>query len=300
VNGEIKTQFTSQADGVCVHSTCTMCVTEEVTQQIQLNAGPNTITVHTTTEDEWYHQNAYFRVRFRQASCDADCSVCELKSGATYQPPTLLSSSSEGPSEGPSIGPSEGPSQGPSQVPSQGPSKGPSQGPSKGPSKGPSQVPSQAPSEGPSQGPSESPSASPSSKPSLRPSLSPISKPVCKTKDVTTKFPINKDVNCAWVGKDADSNTINQCKKTSDNGPVWDQCPETCGEVGVGSGGDETDVKGNFQILKGYYDCAYVAKGSDNRTRGECRKTSGNSKVWDQCPVTCGEVGEGNCAFLKP
>mmetsp|Transcript_10930 Transcript_10930/g.12049 ORF Transcript_10930/g.12049 Transcript_10930/m.12049 type:complete len:206 (+) Transcript_10930:165-782(+) len=138
------------------------------------------------------------------------------------------------------------------------------------------------------------------SRPSLRPSLSPISKPVCKTKDVTTKFPINKDVNCAWVGKDADSNTINQCKKTSDNGPVWDQCPETCGEVGVGSGGDETDVKGNFQILKGYYDCAYVAKGSDNRTRGECRKTSGNSKVWDQCPVTCGEVGEGNCAFLKP
>merc|ERR1712238_135499 len=69
VNGEIKTQFTSKADGKCVHTTCIMCVTEETTQQIQLNAGPNTITVKTTTQDGWYHQEAY---------CDVDCSGCEL------------------------------------------------------------------------------------------------------------------------------------------------------------------------------------------------------------------------------
>merc|ERR1712194_295250 len=77
-NGEIKTQFTSKADGKCVHTTCIMCVTKETTQQIQLNAGPNTITVKTTTQDGWYHQDAYFRVRFQEASCDADCSVCEI------------------------------------------------------------------------------------------------------------------------------------------------------------------------------------------------------------------------------
>jgi len=81
VNGEIKTQFTSKADGKCVHTTCIMCVTKETTQQIQLNAGPNTITVNTTTQDGWYHQDAYFRVRFQEASCDADCSVCELTGG---------------------------------------------------------------------------------------------------------------------------------------------------------------------------------------------------------------------------
>jgi len=78
VNGEIKTQFTSKADGKCVHTTCIMCVTKETTQQIQLNAGPNTITVNTTTQDGWYHQDAYFRVRFQEASCDVDCSGCEL------------------------------------------------------------------------------------------------------------------------------------------------------------------------------------------------------------------------------
>merc|ERR1712194_611831 len=77
-NGEIKTQFTSKADGKCVHTTCIMCVTKETTQQIQVNAGPNTITVKTTTQDGWYHQDAYFRVRFQEASCDVDCSGCEL------------------------------------------------------------------------------------------------------------------------------------------------------------------------------------------------------------------------------
>jgi len=68
-----------------------MCATEEVTQQIQLNTGPNTITVHTTTRDMWYHQNCYFCVRFQQASCDADCSVCELESShpiSTFVPTT--------------------------------------------------------------------------------------------------------------------------------------------------------------------------------------------------------------------
>merc|ERR1712194_911625 len=95
VNGQVKTQFTAQADGSCAVSTCVMCVIKDQTQQILLNAGPNIIKVDTTTEDGWYHKDAFFRVRFRQASCDADCSVCELKSGATDQPPTLLSSSSE-------------------------------------------------------------------------------------------------------------------------------------------------------------------------------------------------------------
>jgi len=135
--------------------------------------------------------------------------------------------------------------------------------------------------------------------PSYAPTHAPTPKPVCTTEDVIEEFPINKDVNCAWVAKDAASNTINQCKKTSGNKKVSDQCPETCEEVGVGSSGGEKDNKGNFQILKGNFYCAYVAKGSDNRTRGECRKTSGNSKVWDQCPVTCGEVGEGSCYFLQ-
>ena len=141
--------------------------------------------------------------------------------------------------------------------------------------------------------------------PSYPPTSAPTSKLVCTTKDVTTEFPINKDVNCTWVTKDAASNTINQCKKTSGSGKVWDQCPETCGEVSVvgctnNSECNKTDVIKNFQMLKGKVDCAYVAKGNDNRTRGECRKTSGKDKVWDQCPVTCGEVGEGNCALLKP
>jgi len=86
VNGEIKTQFTSKADGKCVHTTCIMCVTKETTQQIQLNAGPNTITVNTTTQDGWYHQDAYFRVRFQEASCDADCSVCEIKTPGSSVP----------------------------------------------------------------------------------------------------------------------------------------------------------------------------------------------------------------------
>jgi len=80
VNGEIKTKFTAEEDGTCLVSTCVMCVIKEQTQQIQLNAGTNIITVDTTTEDGWYHQGAFFRVRFRQASCDADCSVCELTS----------------------------------------------------------------------------------------------------------------------------------------------------------------------------------------------------------------------------
>merc|ERR1712238_572138 len=78
VNGVVKTQFTAKSDGVCAVSTCVMCVIKEQSQQIQLNAGTNIITVDTTTEDGWYHQDAFFRVRFRQASCDADCSVCEL------------------------------------------------------------------------------------------------------------------------------------------------------------------------------------------------------------------------------
>merc|ERR1712238_489566 len=78
VNGVVKTQFTAKSDGVCAVSTCVMCVIKEQSQQIQLKAGTNIITVDTTTEDGWYHQDAFFRVRFRQASCDADCSVCEL------------------------------------------------------------------------------------------------------------------------------------------------------------------------------------------------------------------------------
>merc|ERR1712238_127444 len=78
VNGVVKTQFTAKSDGICAVSTCVMCVIKEQSQQIQLNAGTNIITVDTTTEDGWYHQDAFFRVRFRQASCDADCSVCEL------------------------------------------------------------------------------------------------------------------------------------------------------------------------------------------------------------------------------
>merc|ERR1719148_219434 len=66
VNGVVKTQFTAKSDGVCAVSTCVMCVIKEQSQQIQLNAGTNIITVDTTTEDGWYHQDAFFRVRFRQ------------------------------------------------------------------------------------------------------------------------------------------------------------------------------------------------------------------------------------------
>jgi len=78
VNGVVRTQFTAQADGSCAVSTCVMCVIKDQTQQILLNAGDNIIKVDTTTNDGWYHKDAFFRVRFRQASCDADCSVCEL------------------------------------------------------------------------------------------------------------------------------------------------------------------------------------------------------------------------------
>jgi len=125
----------------------------------------------------------------------------------------------------------------------------------------------------------------------------PSSKPVCN--DIATTFPIHLNVNCLWVTKDTTSNTINQCQKTSGDGQVWNQCPVECDSVGVGNCADNpgecAENKENFQILKGNYDCNYVAKGNDNRTRGECRKTSGNGNVWDQCPETCGKVGLGSC-----
>merc|ERR1712194_802171 len=113
-NGEIKTQFTSKADGKCVHTTCIMCVTKETTQQIQLNAGPNTITVKTTTQDGWYHQDAYFRVRVQEASCDVDCSGCELSGGlievsASFDEPDIIFVPTVDDDLFPPIGPAECP-----------------------------------------------------------------------------------------------------------------------------------------------------------------------------------------------
>jgi len=135
--------------------------------------------------------------------------------------------------------------------------------------------------------------------PTYRPTPAPTPKPECETKDVTAEFPfpIYKEETCAWVVKDTASNAINRC--TSYNGQVQQHCPETCDEIGVGIAEGKRDVIGYFQILKGNFDCAYVAKGNEDRTRGECRKTSDNGKLWDQCPVTCGKVGEGSCSFLQ-
>jgi len=72
--GEVKF-ITPEPEGICELRYCAMCVTEETTHQIQLNAGDNTIRMQIQTHPFFpmYHKNAYFRVRFRQSSCDADC-----------------------------------------------------------------------------------------------------------------------------------------------------------------------------------------------------------------------------------
>jgi hypothetical protein len=77
VNGRKMTHFAAMPDGTCDVNSCTMCNTLEQTVTMHMKAGTNTISVTATSQDGLFHKDAFFSVRFRQGSCDEDCSVCD-------------------------------------------------------------------------------------------------------------------------------------------------------------------------------------------------------------------------------
>jgi hypothetical protein len=77
VNGLEMKHFAAMPDGTCNVGGCTMCNTLEQTVPLQMTAGTNTITVTASSQDGLFHKDAFFSVRFRQGSCDEDCSVCD-------------------------------------------------------------------------------------------------------------------------------------------------------------------------------------------------------------------------------
>eukprot|EP00751_Fragilariopsis_kerguelensis_P015493 CAMPEP_0170849226 /NCGR_PEP_ID=MMETSP0734-20130129/9867_1 /TAXON_ID=186038 /ORGANISM="Fragilariopsis kerguelensis, Strain L26-C5" /LENGTH=285 /DNA_ID=CAMNT_0011218825 /DNA_START=113 /DNA_END=970 /DNA_ORIENTATION=- len=124
----------------------------------------------------------------------------------------------------------------------------------------------------------------------------------CCPADATTTFQIQTQTeDCQWVAKGNDNRTQQECQKNSGDILVSEQCPVTCKGVdeGICANTLECDNENKFPIHI-QQDCAWVGKGTDTRTINKCQMISGNGKVSDQCPETCGKVGEGGCGFLQP
>lgn len=83
--------------------------------------------------------------------------------------------------------------------------------------------------------PTSTPSSSPSNSPTPEPTKSPTKSPTTDCEDRNDLKFGKKKRGCHWVGKPSNKKkVIRRCKRKSKGIRIWNWCPTTCGEVGLG------------------------------------------------------------------
>jgi len=83
--------------------------------------------------------------------------------------------------------------------------------------------------------PTSTPSSSPSNSPTPEPTKSPTKSPTTDCEDRNDLEFGKRKRGCHWVGKPSNKKkVIRRCKRKSEGIRIWNWCPTTCGEVGLG------------------------------------------------------------------
>jgi hypothetical protein len=107
--------------------------------------------------------------------------------------------------------------------------------PTSAPTSPPTSAPTKAPTAAPTNAPTTAPTAAPTNVPTLSPTTSPTASPTGSCEDSEEFFYKEKEnKTCEWVGKGKRKAVRKKCKKKWDTMKVFEWCPETCAEVGMG------------------------------------------------------------------